>query len=113
MGVCYYVACHDCKKMRDLDKFYLLLQRDMNCREDALQATKDLNFGYQFRSVLLVNFMGEHMGHSCTVFPDHDLHEGKYDDYDEEFDKNFWGVDEDLLKEMKATKEDLRQRGRH
>ena len=67
MGVNYYVACRDCKVVRDLDK--LRPCYPSNARE-ANQSANDM-IGKLYNVSLLVGFMTEHQGHNCTMFNDH------------------------------------------
>ena len=71
MGTCYYVICRDCKVVRDLDKFYAL--RSIATRGEALTLSKHLqdSGADSFRAALLISFMWEHTGHSCTVVDEH------------------------------------------
>lgn len=71
MGTCYYVACRDCKVVRDLDKFYLM-QAVENRAEALALAERIASTAHSFRAALLVSFMAEHFGHHCTAFSEHD-----------------------------------------
>jgi hypothetical protein len=69
MGVCFTVVCDDCKVQRDLDKMYQLYHRPKD-RKAALESAKEDGKYNAFRAELLVSFMGEHMGHKCSVYDD-------------------------------------------
>jgi hypothetical protein len=72
MGTEYYVACRDCKKVRQLDKFYAMTT-EVRERSDALALGVELQHeGSAFRCALLVSFLWQHKGHNCTVFSEHD-----------------------------------------
>ena len=81
MGICYYVACHDCKVKRDLDK---LKPKEAHSRQEAIS---NINRFDSYRSGLLVSFMKEHLLHNCTMFKD--SIECDAMDYKEDYD--FWG----------------------
>ncbi len=66
MGLIYYVACRDCKVVRDLDKFSPL-GSSVSSREEALALRPRLR-DYSFNVALLTSFLWQHSGHNCTVF---------------------------------------------
>jgi hypothetical protein len=76
MGVIYSVLCKQCRVYQDLDKFYAL-HTPVRDRSEALAFSERVEKepGTAFRSALLVAFMGEHMGHDCTVVSDADEHD--------------------------------------
>jgi hypothetical protein len=86
MGTIYYVACRKCKVVRDLDKFYDMYS--VKDRDEALELSRSLN---QYRAALLTSFMGEHMGHDCVAFTEHN------DDLCDQFKKegSNWELNED------------------
>lgn len=100
MGTEYYVACKDCKVVRELDKFYALCDPAEN-REQMIKLSEELKkTGWAFRSALLVSFMWKHKGHNCTVFSEHDeeceeLHPYDYDkhEYPRREKVDFWKPD--------------------
>lgn len=69
MATEFYVGCRTCKVYRDLDKFWRM-QISVNNREDALKYAEEMQED-SFRAGLLVSFMGEHMGHDCVAFDEH------------------------------------------
>lgn len=73
MGVIYYAICRDCRVYQDLDKFYLLHEK-VRDRSEAFKLAKRIcePLGDSFRSALLVSFMGEHIGHNCSIVSDQD-----------------------------------------
>ena len=81
MGICYYVACHDCKVKRDLDK---LNPEISHSRAEALRNAQKINV---LRAGLLVSFMKEHQLHNCTMYPDSIDNDAM--EYEEDYD--FWG----------------------
>ena len=81
MGICYYVACHDCKVKRDLDK---LNPVEFHSRKEA---TDNYHAISPYRSSLLVAFMKEHLLHNCTLY--NDSIECNAMDYKDDY--NFWG----------------------
>ena len=96
MGTLYYVGCYDCMVFRDLDKYYMLCDI-VETRDEALELSEKLgkHKGYQFRTALLLSFMGKHSGHKCTVFTEHDSVYYDFDpDYDDKnIDHDFWETD--------------------
>ncbi len=66
MGVEFFAVCDDCKVMRDLDKFYEMLQ-PVTTREDALKYRNDIIRKSAFPAGLLVSFMGAHINHTCRI----------------------------------------------
>lgn len=92
MGTEYFIACTECKEVRDLDKFYENGGGVEN-REDALSFSADIqmNDGTAFRSALLVSFLAKHYGHMCIFFNEH-----SHDDIQEQYrpDEDFWNEEE-------------------
>ena len=70
MGTIYYVGCYNCKKYRDLDKFYAAYPAKN--RTEALAIAEKIKGVYAFRAALLASFMMEHKEHNCTMFTEHD-----------------------------------------
>ena len=70
MGTIYFVGCFDCKKFRDLDKFYAAYPAKN--RKEALELATKIEKSHSFRAALLASFMAEHRTHSCTMFTEHD-----------------------------------------
>ncbi len=102
MGVYYMVGCLDCKKVRDLDKYYSADRGcDIKSREDAISYIESIENDL-FRAGLLVSFMAQHHGHNCVFFTCHDeiirdkffLDPATGFDYkntSQIFDGDFWG----------------------
>lgn len=85
MGTMYYVGCRDCKVVRDLDKFYSM--REVDTRDDMEELAGVIESKDSYRAALLVSFMGEHRGHDCVAFTEHN------DDICDEFrvgDRMLW-----------------------
>jgi len=97
MGVEFYVACHDCKRMRNLDKFYAIC-RGAKTRRDALELSEQLKTdGTAFRCALLTSFLSDHRGHSCSVFSEHErLYEVTEDDGYVDDGDLFWNREPEL-----------------
>lgn len=88
MGTIYSVACRDCNVVRDLGKFYAM--ESITTRAEALALAQELQTpGYSFAAALLVSFMWEHTGHSCTVYNEHN------DRLEDEFDTLYGTAKED------------------
>ena len=68
----YKKVYQEWKSSPDVDKFYAMLPPVEN-RRDALEFSKGIKKS-PFRAGLLVSFMWEHSGHSCTVFSEHTEH---------------------------------------
>ncbi len=80
MGVQYYIICRKCRVYRDLDKFYIMLQKVSN-RKDAIKFADEIKKIGSFRSSLLISFMYKHWEHDCFLTNEHnDL----IDSFDEE-----------------------------
>lgn len=94
MGVIYAVVCRDCQVQRNLDKFRLILSVAKS-RGDALGLAKEVE-GDSFRAALLVSFMGEHLGHNCTVVSD------VCDEMPFAEDRDFWKVSLDEARKETA-----------
>lgn len=89
MGICYYIACRDCKVKRDLDKLNVLSYTAQD-REKALEIAKIIDERpHSLRIALLTSFLSEHRRHNCTVLVD----TGRDDDILEGIDdegREFW-----------------------
>lgn len=88
MGTIYYAICHDCKRVRDLDKFYSMYK--VSNRKEALELGELIKEQGWYSSALLVSFMWEHKGHNCTVGTEHDSIFDCEDDGEYEEDQRFW-----------------------
>ena len=71
MGTQYYVACMDCKIIRDLDKHMGGCEFYPYDRESAIEYCEDVK-DLSFRYGLLVSFLLEHSEHRCKFFNEHD-----------------------------------------
>ena len=68
MGICYSIACEDCKVTRDLDN--LLLNEDVETREGMIKYTDFLSNKPLYREALLISFMAKHRRHKCILYND-------------------------------------------
>jgi len=97
MGIISYVACRQCKIVRDLDKYYSV-DSEVENKEQMLAFSKDLGRD-AFRHALLISFIVKHSEHDCVFYTEYSsldeefdtyqYKDGKVPEYTEDFD--FWG----------------------
>ena len=103
MGIEYYIACTDCKVVRDLDKYYESLSNVKN-RNDAKEFAEKLKTGPRglFRTALLVSFLNDHYDHNVVFTSEGGRGEEELSTYDNpnyREDTDFWLYTDEELKE--------------
>ena len=78
MSTLYFIACHDCKESRDLDKFYGI--HDAKNRQELEAFSGEIKEHHSYRSALAMSFLWRHKGHNCSLHTEDDLPNGYIED---------------------------------
>lgn len=109
MGVEYYVACRTCKLVRDVDKCYSFIRCQNAKAAESFGESFFSSLSIRYRTMLVMGFLTEHMGHNVTAFSEQSVEEqefypeGKLKKGYREDNRDFWGAQDEERSSVPAT----------